>query len=175
MTEQNNAPKTFYPKKLSAKQIVPELKKFMREQSSKGGKLENDGDITHLYKMFGLVSSVETGEGDYGPWIKFVGKHEALNLYGDYYASTAAFLPEPLPGMLMSALESNDTVEYAVEVSIKRRDDLAIGYEFLPSPLIEVSENDPLASLRAKALGHADKSQVMLENKAEKTVDKKSK
>lgn len=133
-------------KKLGAKQITGDVKKIVREH------LANDGDRMALYTVFGRVDSIRTGDHPtYGAWVAFGGMVESINhVTGEEAASNQAFLPEPLSSMLKAELENADSIEFAVTVDVKRRDDLGQGYEYLPIPHIQSTDNDPLAHLRAK-------------------------
>jgi hypothetical protein len=134
-------------KKISAKNIVNDLKAVARS-------VEKDGGVKEIYKILGIVTSLKTGESQYGQYVEFNGNFFATNcVTGEQFESGKCFLPDPLPGMIQSALANNDSVEFALSVSIKRRDDLAIGYEYLVSPLVETRSADPLAHLKQAVLG----------------------
>lgn len=130
-------------KKLGAKQIIGDVKKTVKTYCA------NDGDKVTLYTIFGIANGIKTGTTNYGEWVSFQGQFEASNYVdGQSYASNQAFIVEPLQSMLMAALKKSDTVQFAITVDVKRRDDLAQGYEYLPTPHIQTQENDPLAHLR---------------------------
>lgn len=135
---------TTFLKKLGAKQIMGNVKKAVQDYCP------NDGDKVTLYTVFGVANGIKTGTTNYGPWTAFQGQFEAQNhVDQNAYASNQAFIPEPLQSMLVAALEKSDTVQFAITVDVKRRDDLNVGYEFLPTPHIQTQENDPLAHLRS--------------------------
>lgn len=135
---------TTFLKKLGAKQIMGNVKKAVQDYCP------NDGDKVTLYTIFGVANGIKTGTTNYGPWTAFQGQFEAQNhVDQNAYASNQAFIPEPLQSMLMGALEKSETVQFAITVDVKRRDDLNVGYEFLPTPHIQTQENDPLAHLRS--------------------------
>lgn len=131
-------------KKLGAKQIIGDVKKIVKDY------IPNDGEKLTLYSIFGVASSIKTGSTTYGEWVAFQGAFEGENyVTGEQFASNQAFIPEPLSSMLLDALSGSETVQFAITVDVKRRDDLAQGYEYLPTPHIKTSENDPLAHLRS--------------------------
>ncbi len=131
-------------KKLGAKQIIGNVKKAVTDFCA------NDGDKVSLYTIFGVANGVKTGTSTYGEWTAFQGKFEASNyVEGTSYASNQAFITEPLQSMLVDALRESDVVQFAITVDVKRRDDLNQGYEYLTTPHLQTSENDPLAHLRA--------------------------
>lgn len=131
-------------KKLGAKQIVGNVKQAVKDFCA------NDGDKVSLYTIFGVANGVKTGTSNYGDWTAFQGKFEATNYVdGASYASNQAFIVEPLQSMLMGALQESDSVQFAITVDVKRRDDLNQGYEYLVTPHMQTQENDPLAHLRA--------------------------
>lgn len=139
-------------KKISPKQLAGDVKKVVREQSKEGGLLATDGSQTSLYRVFGIADGMVTGETDFGPWIAFTGQFEAVNSAGEIFKASKCFLPEPCDQMIKHALEDNESVQFALEVFVKRRDDLQVGYEYIPKPIVEVTDNDPLQHLRAAAL-----------------------
>lgn len=142
-------------KKMSAKAIVGNVKEVAKS-------IEHDGDKTPLYNVYGICTGIETGEHQTnGPWIGFKGSFGAINLVtGEEFSATKCFLPDPMPGLLENAMRDNDSVEFALEVALKRRDDLAVGYEYMVTPLIDAQEADPLAHLKAKALPKASVQQL---------------
>lgn len=131
-------------KKLGAKQIIGNVKKAVADFCA------NDGDKVSLYTIFGIANAVKTGTSNYGDWVAFQGSFEAANyVEGTSYASNQAFITEPLQSMLMEALTKSDSVQFAITVDVKRRDDLNQGYEYLTTPHLQTQENDPLAHLRS--------------------------
>lgn len=130
-------------KKLGAKQIMGNVQKAVKDFCS------NDGDKVTLYTVFGVANGIKTGSTNYGPWTSFQGSFEAENhVDGQAYASNQAFITEPLQSLLLEALNGSDTVQFAITVEAKRRDELLVGYEFLTTPHIQTQQNDPLAHLR---------------------------
>jgi hypothetical protein len=131
-------------KKLGAKQIIGDVKKAVKQFCA------NDGDKVTLYTIFGVANGIKTGTSNFGPWVSFQGTFEATNYVdGASYASNQAFITEPIQSMLMVALEDSDSVQFAITVDAKRRDDVAQGYEYITTPHLQTRENDPLAHLRA--------------------------
>lgn len=134
-------------KKLSAKTIIGNVASFVKEN------IKDDNGTALLYTIFGVVNGVKSGSSNFGDWMAFQGSIEAVSaVTGETYRSPQVFLSEPLQGMLAVALQSNDTVEFACEVMVKRRDDLVIGYEYIINPKTETAQNDPLEHLRKIAL-----------------------
>lgn len=130
-------------KKLGAKQITGDVKKHVKE------KCANDGDHFELYSIWGTANGVKTGTSNFGDWMSFVGQMEAVNrVTGEMFAAAHCFIPEPLSTMLKVALQDHDTVDFAFTVSVKRRDDLQCGYEYLVKPHKAATESDPLEKLR---------------------------
>ena len=134
-------------KKISSKNIVTDLKAVVRS-------IEKDGGVREIYRILGIVSGFKDGESNFGAYTEFQGTFYATNcVSGEAFESGKCFLPDPLPGMLKGALSNADSVEFALAVSIKRRDELNIGYEYLVAPLVETRTADPLAHLKQAALG----------------------
>ena len=132
-------------KKISPKNLVGDVKAVADGM--------DDATSCELYRIWGIAEGVQTGETQYGPWVAFTGQFGALNsVSGEEYKGVKAFLPEPMQTMLQNALADNDKVEFALLVHLKRRKDLAIGYEYIAEPIIDAQEADPLAHLKLKAL-----------------------
>lgn len=130
-------------KKLGAKQIIGNVKKAVSDFCA------NDGDKVTLYTIFGVANGVKSGVSNFGAWVAFQGTFEATNYVdGQSYASNQAFITEPINSMLIKALEASDSVQFAITVDAKRRDDVAQGYEYVTTPHMQTQENDPLAHLR---------------------------
>lgn len=130
-------------KKMSTKNVISNPKEVLRL-------IDKDGEVKEIYKILGIVTGYKPGEGDYGSYVAFAGQFHAVNtVTGEEFESGKAFLPEPLPGMIQAALANADNVEFALSVSMKRRDDLGVGYEYLVSPIVDTKRADPLAHLKA--------------------------
>lgn len=131
-------------KKISAKTVMGNVKEI-----AKGMK---DGERKDLFKLLGVCKGVKTGESTYGEYTEFHGSFYAINLLtGEEFEGVKAFLIDPWTGMLLGALEGNESVEFAITVSIIARDDLPMGYEYVGSPMVETRRADPLAALKQAA------------------------
>ena len=131
-------------KKLGANQILGSVKKIVVENCP------NDKDVYNAYSIFGTTNGIKTGVSQFGEWTSFVGNMEAVNhVTGEMFAAIVCFIPEPLCSLIKDALVDNDQVEFAFSVSVKRRDDLKEGYEYLVIPHKAAQEADPLEKLRA--------------------------
>lgn len=131
-------------KKLGAKQILGDVKKVVASACAE------DGATAEVYSIYGVTNGIKTGTGTYGEWTAFQGTFEAINYAsGEKFAAIQCFIPEPLQTMIKAALAENDDVKFAFTVSVKRRDDLKEGYEYLVIPHKEAQANDPLEYLRS--------------------------
>jgi len=131
-------------KKLGAKQVLGDVKKVVASACP------SDGATADVYSIYGVTNGVKTGTGTYGEWTAFQGKFEAINYTSsEKFAAIQCFIPEPLQTLIKSALQESDDVKFAFTVSVKRRDDLKEGYEYLVTPHSEAQANDPLEGLRA--------------------------
>lgn len=160
-------------KKLGSKQILGNVGGFVRE------KLHNDhnadGETVKAYTMFGIASGVKTGASTYGEWTAFTGQMEAVNHFtGENFAASQAFVPEPLQTMMVGTLRENDSIEFAFTVSVKRRDDLERGYEYIVEPLVQAQQADPLAHLKKAALEKIADLAIEVKPTEEKATPKKS-
>lgn len=149
-------------KKMSAATIIGE-----KIKSIVSANIKEDGGKIDLYTIFGIANGIKTGEhATNGPWVAFTGNFEATNLLtGEVSKSGVAFLQAPMDALLQGALANNEEVSFSMTVGVKRREDLAVGYEYLVRPHVEASQADPLAALRqqtqaalaAPEADHADK------------------
>lgn len=131
-------------KKISAKTVMGNVKEI-----AKGMK---DGERKDLFKILGVCTGFKQDESTYGQYTEFHGNFFAINmLSGEEFEGSKAFLIDPWTGMLLGALEGNESVEFAITVSIIARDDLPTGYEYVGSPMVETKRADPLAALKQAA------------------------
>ena len=136
-------------KKMSAATVIGQkIASVVKEHL--GGDDKKDGGTLDLYTVFGIANGIKTGEhATNGAWVAFTGNFEANNhLDGSVARSGVVFAPAPMDSMLQSALTENASVSFSFTVTVKRRDDLAVGYEYIVKPHVETSEADPLAHLR---------------------------
>lgn len=112
-----------------------------------------------LYDLIGIAVKTRTGRTDKGDWCSFIGQFEATTPEGVVYAAPRCFIPQPFEDMLFSQLQTAQeadpkaTVRFAVRVSVvppTKGKPSAVGYEYRVMPLIESSDNNPLAQLRAE-------------------------
>jgi hypothetical protein len=130
-------------KKLGANQILGNVKKVVQEHCAK------DKDTYQAYSIYGTTNGIKTGTSQFGEWTSFIGTMEAVNhVTGEMFAAVVCFIPEPLCSLIKAALADNDNVEFAFTVTVKRRDDLKEGYEYLVVPHKQAQEADPLEKLR---------------------------
>lgn len=111
-----------------------------------------------LYDVYGMVADIKRGSTEKGEWLKFTGQFEAIvDKTGEIYQSGAIFIPQPFEDMLYSEVcrakeaDPNGTVQFACRVSIvppTKGKVSATGYEYRCTPLIDSSEESPLAKMR---------------------------
>lgn len=108
-------------------------------------------EVTPVLRIVGLGRNFSVGEHpQYGPFYKFMGEFVATDLRtGEVGVASVAYLPSPVDEMLKTAIEAGEgkSVEFAFDISVKPREDLAIGYEYLVATLIESKPTNPLAAL----------------------------
>jgi len=130
-------------KKMGAKQILGDVRAVVNTMC------EKDGDSYPAYTIFGYTDGIKRGTSNYGEWVAFTGSMEAINyVTEERYQSKQCFIPEPLSSMLVDALSEHERIEFAFTVQVKRRDNLAEGYEYVVVPHKQVREADPLEHLR---------------------------
>jgi len=117
------------------------------------GALKEPEKPVKLLQVYGLVRSSEVGKTTYGEYIRFRGNFEAVNLEtGQMYQSGALILPAIAESLLYGAaasLEEGSALRFAFEIGIKPSKS-PTGYDYTVTPLVEGSENDPLADLRSQ-------------------------
>ena len=159
-------------KKISAKDIMGPVAKFVRENMEVGETLK-------CYGVAGKCSSIEEGTSNLGEWTRFVGEFQATNyVTGEVYRSGAVHVPSVLETHLKSGLEpmrdtvkdlKNSTVtsltgeiEFAFIVSVLRNEDDeqtgGVSYEYITKPVTEIAKNDSIGHLTQLLEAPAEKS-----------------
>jgi hypothetical protein len=118
--------------------------------------------IARMIKMF--IKPIQSlGAPTVLKQVQLTGQMEAVNhVSGETFAAVMCFIPEPLCSLIKTALQANEEVEFAFTVSVKRRDDLKEGYEYLVTPHKQAQEADPLAGLRQLIPQSTNKGQLSL-------------
>ena len=133
-------------KKISPKTLDIDLKGFVKNNT--------DGAVQKLYTIVGQVTGTKTGVSNYGEWLMFKGqfivtKTDTGEVSTAPVAALPKFITEQLEPLVVQA--NGQPVEFAFEISVKRREDVAIGYEYLAKSLIEQRVSDPLLALMERA------------------------
>lgn len=157
-------------KKLSMRELVGDVKKFipMKEIEEKRGDKtvvkevpDVGGETVWLANVVGIARGIKTGMSSFGEWAALMGDFIAVPLVGDdtgkQYRTGQIFLPDVILNMISASMDGNTGVEFAFKVGIYAADDSgdrasATGYEYTADFLIDMQENDPLATLMQKAL-----------------------
>jgi len=123
-------------KKISVKNVVGDVKKII------------GNDETCIMRVIGIVRAMQSGQSDYGDWVKLKGDFQATNLLtGDVYRSPNCFLPEIATDMIAGVFsEDSEALQFGFDISVKPND-TPIGYEYNCASLIEADDNDPLQQL----------------------------
>jgi len=130
-------------KKLSVKAVVGDVKKLARD-------LE-DGKTLMLARFVGIAHGTQTGTTDNGDWTAFKGDFGSVNLLtGEEFSAGKLFLPEVAENLTIAALSNADTVELGFDIGIKGNTNSVTGYEYIATPLIKPTENNPVTALMAK-------------------------
>jgi hypothetical protein len=128
-----------------------EIVKKITVKAVSGG-LEKPEKPTPIMTVYGLLTDSKPDHSDYGDYIRFSGNFEAVNMSnGEHFRSGRLILPGIAEGLLQGALEQEgvESVQFALEIGIKPSKS-PVGYDYTVKPLIETSENDPLADMRGK-------------------------
>lgn len=116
------------------------------------GKIDKEKTPMSILQIVGIATGTFTGESTFGPWCALRGNFEATNLQtGEKFRSSQCFMPDVAIAIVAGALASdeNNAVEFGVIIGIIKSE-TQIGYEFTMNPLIDVTENDPIANLIKK-------------------------
>lgn len=127
-------------------------------------KPEADAPARSVARIFGIARGTVSGATDYGDFVGFKGDFKGINYdTGEEFRSGKCFLPEIATNLLLAALEASGrgetkaskgtlkrtetaysgSIEFGFDISIKPAT-TATGYEYLVTPLMPVSESDPL-------------------------------
>lgn len=125
------------------------------------------GDMVKLYTIYGKARSVRAGTSTYGEFHALKGMFQAVREEDKQeFISAECFLPEPMHDHIvnhyLAAAEKEEAppmLEFAFEIYLKESS-APIGYEYVTVPIVQPSETDDLADLRAKALeGPSDEAE----------------
>lgn len=108
-----------------------------------------------IMRVMGVMRGVQTGEGDNGPWVAFIGQFQAVNLKtGEIFGAAKCFLAGAASDIIESAWHASqegDTpaqdMKFAFDIVKITNDTSAVGYEYQARPLIEAAETDPLLEM----------------------------
>lgn len=136
-----------------------------------------DNPVVQVMRVYGNATGFEIKSGDLGDSFKFSGSFEAVNLSsGEVFKSSTCFLPATAAGLLAGALDGAQSVQFGFDIAAKFREDVAIGYEYMITPLVDSSASDPLSMLAASLpplqIGN-DKATVAEVAKVEETTPEK--
>lgn len=118
-------------------------------------KLPEDGTAMHVMRILGVANKIVTGNGDNGAFVGFLGSFEATNVEtGEVFRSGKLFLPNVASNLLEAAVANNGgaNVEFAFDIGVKEDDTSAVGYVYTASPIMEASENDPIALMKTRLI-----------------------
>ena len=103
-----------------------------------------------LCHVFGVVRSAKGSSTTFGPYIRFSGTFEAINLEtGEQFHSGTLILPGIAESLLFGACGEHPeaSVEFAFEIGVKASNS-PVKYDFTVKSLIDQRGADPLKALR---------------------------
>lgn len=124
--------------KISAKKIV--------------GKVKKPTETVYHMQVYGIATGTKAGESNFGPWTALTGQFRAKNLEtGEVSQSGVCFLPEIALNLITPKLDAKNVegVEFALNIGVTPANN-SVGYEYVVTPVIAASENDPLEQLETK-------------------------
>lgn len=155
-TQQTAAPQ--YLKKVTTKHVRLSTKQ-MEEIAEAAMKKAGEPVDVAVMRVYGRARTATQGQGTYGPWTKFGGEFEAVNLVTkEVFRSTHLCLPPMGEQMLSDMLESREDkdawVQFGVDVTVAFNDSAKGGTKFSygVQPLMETTQpkDDILTQLGAK-------------------------
>jgi len=158
-------------KKISVKTVCGNIKKMIASQP------EGEEKSVPVMRAYGTATRTQTGEGDNGPWVAFVGQFKAVNLLdGVEYTSGKMFLPDVASDLLEGALGAaeNNNVEFAFDIIAVPDEASATGYVYQAESLIEPEKDDTFSRMeKTLPTQLEDKSDSKTDIKGSKTSAKK--
>ncbi len=135
-------------KKVSASTVVGNTK-VLRKFAESG-----DGKSVDIMRVVGVAIGVKSGMSPYGEWVALRGNFSAVNIdTGEEFRGSTLYVPDEITDMIAAQLSATTSVEFGVIIGVKESD-LAIGYEYVVTPLMDTGEADPIAALNAR-IDHA--------------------
>jgi hypothetical protein len=108
-----------------------------------------------LFRVLGMASGMKTGVSTYGEWVAFMGQFEATVIEtGEVFRAGKLFLP-PIASNLLQGAVNGSPVEFGFDVGVTPAPNSATGYEWTVTPILEVSESDPVKLLANKLTANA--------------------
>lgn len=126
--------------------------------------IDKNGDIVAVARVYGRARHAKSELSNYGPYVLFKGGFEAVNLLNTKsFKSGLLILQGPTEGILEGAVGlagENGEVPFVMEIGVKYDASAASKYVFTGKLIGEeqTNMNDPLADLRALAMGEAPKA-----------------
>lgn len=115
--------------------------------------INSDGEPMWQMAVYGSAHRSIAGETDYGPYIKFRGRFEAINLdSGETFQSSNLILPPIAEELLEDALTADNvkSVEFGLRVGVRKDESSVSGYVWVAESIRDTEETDPLERLRAE-------------------------
>jgi hypothetical protein len=112
-----------------------------------------EGETIVIAHIWGIASKHENVETNFGDSTRFVGQFAGLNMKGERFRSSKAFLPPVVEQMLADAIDAvpdSAAVEFAFEVGATYSEKGNTGYQYTVKPLTKLAENDALSALEQK-------------------------
>lgn len=116
--------------------------------------IEAGDDGVKLYNVVGVATGTKSGESTFGPWEALTGNFQATRESdGQTFVGGNLFLPSAAHNMVSGQLtgEVGEQVEFAMQVSAVYDESAQCKYRFEIEPLLEPSNDSPLAKLAEKA------------------------
>ena len=113
----------------------------------------SEGQPVKLLTIMGRVFSVKAGESDFGSFCKLVGEFEATNAQTGEVISEVSncILPNFVGDGVASAIKNGaSAVDFAIELSIRFKEDAATMYEFSADSLMPQVTANSVADIKAR-------------------------
>jgi hypothetical protein len=103
-----------------------------------------------LLRVYGVIAKTRAEASDLGPFVRFLGEFEAVNLLtGEMFSAPACILPKFLEDQLAPACEPDKMpVTFAVEIGAVYNKDVPTKFMYTAQPLVETVSSAPMKQLK---------------------------
>lgn len=108
---------------------------------------------TPLYRVYGIVRGIKTGQTQYGEFTGFRGDFRAQNVETkEAFAGAVCYLPPVAQDLVLGAFDMNtrQPLNFAFEIGIKENLKVPMKYEYTCEPLMKPQESDIMRQIESE-------------------------